>query len=94
MVKAAARRPAGEHYGPCRRQFYFFGSRTGNRAKHRRPALALTLPDICGGIAFPEIVKKYRDGRVMLDRQNNPTREIKEDLKSITKECEKALRRM
>lgn len=57
-------------------------------------ALALTLPDICGGIAFPEIVKKYRDGRVMLDRQNNPTWEIKEDLKSITKECEKALRRM
>lgn len=30
----------------------------------------------------------------MLDRQNNPTWEIKEDLKSITKECEKALRRM
>ena len=29
-------------------------------------ALALTLPDICGGIAFPEIVKHYRDGRVML----------------------------
>lgn len=57
-------------------------------------ALALTLPDICGGIAFPEIVKKYRDGRVMLDRQNNPAWEIKEDLKSITKECEKALRRM
>ena len=27
-------------------------------------ALALTLPDICGGIAFPEIVKHYRDGRV------------------------------
>ena len=26
-------------------------------------ALALTLPDICGGIAFPEIVKRYRDGR-------------------------------
>ena len=23
-------------------------------------ALALTLPDICGGIAFPEIVKRYR----------------------------------
>ena len=22
-------------------------------------ALALTLPDICGGIAFPEIVKRY-----------------------------------
>lgn len=31
-------------------------------------ALALTLPDICGGIAFPKIVKHYRDGRVMLDR--------------------------
>ena len=26
-------------------------------------ALVLTLPDICGGIAFPEIVKRYRDGR-------------------------------
>lgn len=57
-------------------------------------ALALTLPDICGGIAFPEIVKKYRDGRVMLDRQNNPTWEIKEAPKQITKEYEKALRRM
>ena len=34
-------------------------------------ALALTLPDICGGIAFPDIVKRYRDGRVMLDRQKN-----------------------
>lgn len=32
-------------------------------------ALALTLPDICGGIAFPDIVKRYRDGRIMLDRQ-------------------------
>ena len=30
-------------------------------------ALALTLPDICGGIAFPEIVKRYRDGRAVLD---------------------------
>lgn len=39
-------------------------------------ALALTLPDICGGIAFPEIVKRYRDGRVMLDRQKNPTRDV------------------
>lgn len=39
-------------------------------------ALALTLPDICGGIAFPEVVKRYRDGRVMLDRQNNPTRDV------------------
>ena len=26
-------------------------------------ALALSLYDICGGIAFPEIVKRYRDGR-------------------------------
>ncbi len=39
-------------------------------------ALALTLPDICGGIAFPKIVKHYRDGRVMLDRQKNPTRDV------------------
>ena len=39
-------------------------------------ALALTLPDICGGIAFPEIVKHYRDGRVMLDRQKNPPRDV------------------
>lgn len=39
-------------------------------------ALALTIPDICGGIAFPDIVKRYRDGRVMLDRQKNPTRDI------------------
>ena len=39
-------------------------------------ALSLTLPDICGGIAFPEIVKRYRDGRVMLDRQKKPTRDV------------------
>ena len=39
-------------------------------------ALALTLPDICGGIAFPEIVKRYRDGRIKLDRQKNPTRDV------------------
>lgn len=39
-------------------------------------ALALTLPDICGGIAFPDVVKRYRDGRVMLDRQKNPTRDV------------------
>lgn len=39
-------------------------------------ALALTLPDICGGIAFPEIVKKYRDGRVRMDKQNNPARDV------------------
>ena len=39
-------------------------------------ALALTLPDICGGIAFPDIVKRYRDGRIILDRQKNPTRDV------------------
>lgn len=39
-------------------------------------ALALTLPDICGGIAFPEYTKKYRDGKVMKDRNGEPTRDI------------------
>ena len=39
-------------------------------------ALALTLPDICGGIAFPELVKRYRDGKVVPDRQKNPTRDV------------------
>lgn len=39
-------------------------------------ALALTVPDICGGIAFPEIVKRYKDGRIVLDRQKNPTRDV------------------
>lgn len=39
-------------------------------------ALALTIPDICGGIAFPDLVKRYRDGRVMYDRQKNPTRDV------------------
>lgn len=39
-------------------------------------ALALTLPDICGGIAYPEHVKRYRDGRIMTDRYGNPTRDI------------------
>lgn len=39
-------------------------------------ALALTLPDICGGIAFPELVKRYRDGRIMLDKQKNPSRDV------------------
>ena len=39
-------------------------------------ALVLTLPDICGGIAFPEIVKRYRDGRAVLDRKQRPTRDV------------------
>ena len=33
-------------------------------------ALALTLPDICGGIAFPEVVKKYNLGIVIEDYGN------------------------
>ena len=37
-------------------------------------ALALTLPDICGGIAYPETVKKYREGSVMGDRYGKPAR--------------------
>ena len=39
-------------------------------------ALALTVPDICGGIAFPDLVKRYRDGRIMLDKQKNPSRDV------------------
>ena len=39
-------------------------------------ALALTIPDICGGIAFPELVRKHRDGKVVLDKYKNPARDI------------------
>ena len=39
-------------------------------------ALALTSPEICGGIAFPDLVKRYRDGRIMLDKQKNPSRDV------------------
>lgn len=39
-------------------------------------ALALTLPDICGGIEYPELVKKYRDGRVMKDRNGESVRDV------------------
>ena len=39
-------------------------------------ALALTLPDICGGIAFPEIIKRYWDGRAVLDRNQRPTCDV------------------
>lgn len=39
-------------------------------------ALALTIPDICGGIAYPELVKRYRDGRVMEDRNGVPVRDV------------------
>lgn len=38
-------------------------------------ALALTLPDICGGIAFPEMIKKYRDGRIMRNRSGEASRD-------------------
>lgn len=38
-------------------------------------ALALTLPDICGGIAFPELVKRGRDGRILRDRSGEPSRD-------------------
>lgn len=38
-------------------------------------ALAVTLPDICGGIAFPELVKRGRDGRILRDRSGEPSRE-------------------
>lgn len=39
-------------------------------------ALALTLPDICGGIEYPELVKTYRDGRIMRDRSGEPARDV------------------
>ena len=39
-------------------------------------ALALTLPDICGGIEFPDAVRRYRDGRVMMDLQKRPMRDV------------------
>lgn len=39
-------------------------------------ALALTLPDICGGIEYPELVRRYRDGRVMEDRNGLPARDV------------------
>ena len=38
-------------------------------------ALAVTLPDICGGIAFPELVKRGRDGRIPRDRSGEPSRD-------------------
>lgn len=39
-------------------------------------ALALTLPDICGGIAYPQMVKRYRDGKIMEDRKGLPARDV------------------
>lgn len=39
-------------------------------------ALALTLPDICGGVAYPDMVKKYKDGRIKLDKYGKPIRDV------------------
>lgn len=39
-------------------------------------ALALTIPDICGGIAFPEQYRRHRDGKIILDKFKNPARDI------------------
>ena len=39
-------------------------------------ALTLTIPDICGGIEYPELVKRYRDGRIMEDRNGEPSRDV------------------
>lgn len=39
-------------------------------------ALALTIPDICGGLEYPELVKRYRDGRIMEDRKGEPARDV------------------
>jgi len=39
-------------------------------------ALSLTLPDILGGVAFPTMYKRYRDGRVMHDRLGRPARDV------------------
>ncbi len=30
----------------------------------------------CDVVSFPNLVKRYRDGRVMLDRQKQPTRDV------------------
>ncbi len=38
-------------------------------------ALALTIPDICGGIAFPDQYKRHRDGKIILDKFKNPARD-------------------
>ena len=39
-------------------------------------ALALTIPDICGGIAYPELVKRYRDGRIKYDYKKRTSRDV------------------
>lgn len=39
-------------------------------------ALALTIPDICGGIAYPDLVKRYRDGRIKYDSNKRTSRDV------------------
>ena len=39
-------------------------------------ALALTIPDICGGIAYPDLVKRYRDGRIKYDSKKRTSRDV------------------
>lgn len=39
-------------------------------------ALALTIPDICGGIAYPDLVKRYRDGRIKYDYKKRTSRDV------------------
>ncbi len=39
-------------------------------------ALALTIPDICGNIAHPELIRRHRDGKIVLDKNGNTNRDI------------------
>ena len=39
-------------------------------------ALSLTLPDICGALSHPEIVKKYKNGKLIRDKSGNEVRDI------------------
>lgn len=39
-------------------------------------ALSLTVPDICGAVAYPEIVRRHRDGKIVLDKKGLPSRDV------------------
>ena len=39
-------------------------------------ALSLTLPDICGALSHPEIVKKYKNGKIIKDKSGKKVRDI------------------
>lgn len=39
-------------------------------------ALSLTIPDICGAIAFPELIRIHRDGKVVLNKKGETSRDI------------------